>query len=395
MAHNFTRIGRMFILSAALAVIAALAACGASATPASQPAGAAPTTAAPAATAVPTQPQAATATAVPPTATAAPTKPPPPTATPRPTATPVPTPAPTTTPEPTATPTPEPVAQGPVLPATIVDATGNEVVVEDISRIVVLNGDITEVVFALGLGDNVVGVDTSATYPTEALALPKIGYQRSLSAEGILSMAPSVVIGNTLAGPPEVIEQVRSTGTSVVIVEPAISLAGAAAKIRNVAQALGVSDEGEEKAAGLEMEIAEVKAAAADAQDKPTAVFLYMRGLDSLFLAGQFDLSHELFEASGAIGGGGVLGVTERFIPLTAEALAAADPDCIVVFTSGLETVGGRDGLLKVPGVAQTAAGQEGCILDFDGQYIAGGGPRTGSALKELLAAFHPDLAIQ
>ena len=241
-----------------------------------------------------------------------------------------------------------------------------------------------------------VDISVSATYPVEALALPKIGYQRSLSAEGTLSMEPSVVIGNTLAGPPEVIEQVRSTGTSVVIVEPAISLAGAAAKIRNVAQALGVSDEGEEIAAGLEMEIAEVKATAADAQDKPTAVFLYMRGLDSLFLAGQFDLSHELFEASGAIGGGGgVLGVTERFIPLTAEALAAADPDCIVVFTSGLETVGGRDGLLKVPGVAQTAAGQEGCILDFDGQYIAGGGPRTGSALKELLAAFHPDLAIQ
>ena len=284
---------------------------------------------------------------------------------------------------------------GPVLPASIVDATGNEVVVEDISRIVVLNGDITEVVFALGLGDNVVGVDTSATYPPEALALPKIGYQRSLSAEGILSMEPSVVIENKLAGPPEVIEQVRSTGTAVVIVEPAVSLTGAASKIRNVAQALGVSDAGEEIAAGLEMEIAEVMAAAADAEGKPTAVFLYMRGLDSLFLAGQSDLSHELFEASGAIGGGGVLGVTQRFIPLTAEALAAADPDCIVVFTSGLETVGGREGLLTVPVVAQTAAGQEGCILDFDGQYIAGGGPRMGSALKELLAAFHPDLAIE
>ena len=394
MAHNSIRIGRMIILSAALAVIAALAACGASATPVSQPTGSAPTTVPPKATAVPAQPQAETATTVPPTATPVPTQSPLPTATPQPTATPVPASEPTPTPEPTATHTPEPVAEGPVLPVSIVDATGNEVVVGDISRIVVLNGDITEVVFALGLGDNVVGVDTSATYPAEALALPKIGYQRSLSAEGILSMEPSVVIGNTLAGPPEVIEQVRSTGTPVVIVEPAVSLAGAASKIRNVAQALGVSDAGEEIATGLEMEITEVKAAAANAEDKPTAVFLYMRGLDSLFLAGQFDLSHELFEASGAVGGGGVLGVTERFIPLTAEALAAADPDCIVVFTSGLETVGGREGLLKVPGVAQTAAGQEGCILDFDGQYIAGGGPRTGSALKELLAAFHPDLAI-
>ena len=111
-------------------------------------------------------------------------------------------------------------------------------------------------------------------------------------------------------------------------------------------------------------------------------------------MAGQFDLSHELFEASGAIGGGGVLGVTQRFIPLTTEALAAADPDCIVVFTSGLETVGRREGLLKVPGVAQTGSGQEGRILDFDGQYITDGGLRTRSALKELLAAFHPDLAI-
>ena len=361
--------------------------------PDSQPSVSATNTLAPAPTAAPTQPQMESATQIPATATSVPSETPTPTVAPEPTATPLPTPAPPT--EPVATDTPEPVAQGPVLPAAIIDATGNEVVVEDINRIVVLNGDVTEVVFALGLGDNVVGVDTSATYPAEALALPKIGYQRSLSAEGILSMEPSVVIGNTLAGPPEVIEQVRSTGTPVVIVEPAISLSAAASKIRSVGQALGVSDAGEEIATGLEMEIAEVKAAAADAEDKPTAVFLYMRGLDSLFLAGQFDLSHELFEASGAIGGGGVLGVTDRFIPLTAEALAAADPDCIVVFTSGLETVGGREGLLKVPGVAQTAAGQEGCILDFDGQYIAGGGPRTGSALKELLAAFHPDLAIE
>ena len=370
----------MFILVAALAVIAALAACGASSTPAPQPPGAAPTSL------PPTSPP----TSRPATSTPAPTRQLP-TNTPLPTATPTPTPQPT--PTHTAAPEPTPQPQGPALPATIVGADGFEVVVEDISRIVSLNGDITEVIFALGLGDNLAAVDTSATYPAEALALPKIGYQRGLSAEGILSMEPSVVIGNTLAGPPEVIEQIRATGTAVVILDPAVTLAGAAAKIRNVAQALGVSDVGEEIASGLEAEIEAVKALAAEAEDKPTAVFLYLRGLDSLFLAGQYDLSHELFEASGAIGGGGVLGVRERFIPLTAESLAAADPDCIVVFTSGLQSVGGQEGLLQIPGVAQTNAAEEGCILDFDGQYIAGGGPRTGMALQELLAAFHPDLA--
>ncbi len=375
MRHNLYGMARMSLLVLALAAIAAMAACGASATP--EPA---PTEA---------------AAAVRPTATSAPTEPPP-TATPRPT--PTATPAPTATPRPTPTntpvpntPTPEP--QGPALPVTMVDATGEEVTVEDISRIVVLNGDIAEVVFALGLGENVAAVDTSATYPPEAMALPKIGYQRSLSAEGILSMEPSLVIGNTLAGPPEVIDQIRATGTAVVILDPAVTLAGAAAKIRNVAQALGVSDAGEEIASGLEMQIEEVKEISAEAQDKPSAVFLYMRGLDSLFLAGQYDLSHELFEASGAIGAAEILGVRDRFIPLTAESLVAVNPDCIVVFSSGLQSVGGREGLLKIPGVAQTAAGEEGCILDFDGQYFAGGGPRTGLVLQELLAAFHPDLA--
>ncbi len=395
--------GSVLLLAVVLTVAATVAACGASATPVSAPVGVAPTAIPPAGTTAPTSPPPTvipSPTSVPQVATAVPTEPSVPTADTQPTpaateapatATPAPTPVPPTdTPVP-ETPTAEP--QGPSLPATIIDSSGDKVVVEDISRIVVLNGDITEVVFALGLGDNVVAVDTSATYPPEARELPKVGYQRGLSAEGILSMEPTVIIGNTLAGPVEVIEQLRSTGSTVVIVEPAVTLAGAAAKIRNVAQALGVPEAGEEIASRLEMEIEEVKEIAASAQDKPSAVFLYMRGLDTLFMAGQFDLSHELFEASGAIGAAETLGVTDRFIPLTAEALAAANPDCIVVFTSGLETVGGHEGLLKVPGVAQTAAGQEGCILDFDGQYFAGGGPRMGSVLQELLAAFHPSLA--
>ena len=81
------------------------------------------------------------------------------------------------------------------------------------SRIVSLNGDVTETIFALGLGGNLVGVDTSAPYPARRVArLPKIGYQRTLSAEGILSLRPTVVIGTAEAGPPEVIQQLRSAG---------------------------------------------------------------------------------------------------------------------------------------------------------------------------------------
>ena len=118
-----------------------------------------------------------------------------------------------------------------------------------------------------------------------------------------------------------------------------------------------------------------------------------MCGLDTLFLGGEGDLSHGLFDASGAVRGGAALGVTEIAIPLTAESLAAADPDSIVVLTRGLVSVGGREGIVTIPVVGETAAAKEGCILDFDDQYFGGGGPHMDQPLMELLRAFHPDLA--
>ena len=330
-------------------------------------------------TAAPTAPAASPTVA--PTATLAPTAVPAPTATPRPT--------PTVTPEPSPTPDPD----APRLPVEVTDAEGNPITVTDISRIVVLNGDFAEIVFALGLGDNVVGTDVSATYPPEAAARPKIGYQRSLSAEGILAIEPTVVIGSSSTGPPEVIAQIRATGVPVVILDAEPTLDGVTRKIRGIAAALGVPARGEALATELEAQISEVRALAADIEDKPSAVFLYMRGLDSLFMGGRGDLTHELFEASGAVSGGAAAGIRAPFVPLTAEALVAANPDCIIVFTSGLQTVGGINGLKALPGVAQTTAAAEGCILDFDGQYLAGGGPRTGQVLMDLFRAFHPDLA--
>ncbi len=378
------------LLAAGLISMVAAAACGESDSPTPTPRNPAQTPVSARETPTATQQSTPTAASTP---THIPTQSPTPTAIAAATPSPAPaaTPTPTAAPSPTAPPTSEPWS--PQLPSSITDAEGNEVMVTDISRIVVLNGDFAEVVFALGLGDNVVAVDVSATYPPSAAQLPKVGYQRSLSAEGILAMEPTVVIGSTRAGPPEVIEQVRSAGATVVILEAASTLDGAVRKIRDIAHVLGAPSSGETIATDLEAQISEVKTLAEQAEEQPTAVFLYLRGVDQLFMGGQGDLSHELFEAAGAVSGGAAAGIRAPFVPLTAEALVAANPDCLVVFTSGLETVGGRDGLTELPGVGQTIAAETGCILDFDGQYLVGGGPRTGQALMELFAAFHPDLA--
>jgi iron complex transport system substrate-binding protein len=279
----------------------------------------------------------------------------------------------------------------PVLPAKVKDKDGQEVTVSDVSRIVVLNGDLTEVVYALGLGENVVGVDTSATYPPEAKEKPKIGYQRSLNAEGILSLQPTVIIGSELAGPPPVIEQIRGAGVPVVLFKTVSSLDDVTRKINDVATALGVPNRGKLLADETKREIDEALALAAKAKSKPRVAFLYLRGSTTQVMAGKGSGGDVLITAAGGIDAGAEAGIVGSK-PLTPEALISAAPDVILVTTAGLQSVGGVDGLLQIPGVAQTPAGQQRRVVDFDDQYLIGFGPRAGKALKELIQALHPEL---
>ena len=355
----------------------------------------------PAPTGTTAAPTAAPATAAPtPTATPPPTAPPTPTATTAPTGAPTPTaiPAPTATATPTPTPSPTPTAapepaveETPVLPVTVTDAEGSEVVVEDVSRLVVLNGNITEVVFALGLGENVVGVDVTATYPPEAEDLPEVGVQIQLNAEGIIALQPSLVLGNTFAGPPEVLEQVRGAGIPVLILPDYDTLEDIGRKITGIATALGVPRRGEQLAAESAASVEEAMALVEGVERKPRVAFLYMRGTQFQLIGGVGSGATSLIEAAGGIDVGVEVGI-RGFMQITPEALVTANPEVILIFTSGLAALGGIEGLLEVPGVAQTEAGLRHAIVDFDGQYLFGYGPRSGAALAELIAAIHPEL---
>jgi iron complex transport system substrate-binding protein len=287
--------------------------------------------------------------------------------------------------------TPAPVASEPLLPVTVADKDGRRVTVTDVSRIIPLNGDIAEVVWALGLGEKVIATDTSATYPEAARSLPKIGYQRQLSAEGILSLRPSVIIGNENAGPPAVIEQLRGAGVPVVILANTTTPDGALTKIRAIAGALGVVERGERLAAQTKAEIEAAQALAAKASSTPRVAFLYVRGASTQQIGGRGTAADALIAAAGGVDAGARAGV-EGFKPLTPEALVAAQPDVLLLLTAGLESVGGVDGLLALPGVAQTPAGKNRRIVHFDDQYLLGMGPRVGQALMDLTKALHPEL---
>jgi iron complex transport system substrate-binding protein len=289
--------------------------------------------------------------------------------------------------------TPEATPPTATLPVTVTGADGNDVTVSDISRIIPLNGDIAEIVWALGLGGNVVGVDVSATYPAEETnKLPQIGYQRDLAAEGILSLEPTVIIGDQDAGPPEVIEQLKSAGVPVVIIEDSGTIDAPVEKINAVAEALGVAEAGEALAQKTQDEVDEAIALADEAAEHPRVLFLYVRGATTQMMAGAGTASNALIEAAGGIDAGAEAGVN-GYTPITAEAIVAAQPDVLVVLTAGLESVGGVDGLLQIPGIAETPAGQNKNVLDYDDLYFIGMTPRAGQALHDLVLGLHPELA--
>lgn len=285
-----------------------------------------------------------------------------------------------------------PTAPTPALPVTVTDNNGESVEVSDISRIIPLNGDIAEIVYDLGFQANVIGLDVSATYPEGWMeSVPSIGYQRSLSAEGILSLEPTLVIGNADAGPPEIIDQVKAAGVTVVIIEDGeISIDQPVAKILAVAAALGVPEAGAALAEKTQAEIDSATALAATATSAPRVLFLYVRGADVAMIGGVGTGADVMIEAAGGINAGADL---QGFVPMTPEALAAAAPDVLILLSAGLESVGGIDGLLELPGIAQTPAGENRAVLDYDDLYFLGLTPRTGEALTDLIYGLHPELA--
>ncbi|MEO0494492.1 MAG: ABC transporter substrate-binding protein [Actinomycetota bacterium] len=273
----------------------------------------------------------------------------------------------------------------PALPVTIVDHVGNEVTIESVDRIIPLDGTVAEVVFALGLGDNVVATDLSATYPPEADALPEIGYQRSLTAESIAQFAPTVLLATDIAGPEGTIDDLRRLGYPLVIVPNDASAAGPAEKIRAVATALGVPARGEALAGELDEAIAATRTTPGD--HAPVVVALYLRGESTQLVLGREAATDWLIEAAGGVNVADLLDIDET-APVSAEAILAVAPDIIIVPAAGLDSVGGIEGLMGVGGLGETPAGRNRAVITHDDQLLLGNGPRTGALLADLRSAF-------
>ena len=245
-------------------------------------------------------------------------------------------------------------------------------------RIVSLDGTVSEILYELGLESRLVGVDVTSTYPASLAKLPKVGHNRSIGAEGVLAQRPTLVLTTEKAGAKEpVLAQLRKAGVDVVVYKQEFSAAGAKQLIRDVASTCKVPSKGEALVKRMEADLAQVK----KVSGLPKVLFIYARGAGTMFVAGSGTPVQTMIELAG--GQNAATGFAD-FKPLTAEALVVANPDVILLFDTGLESLSGPGGLLGIPGIAQTQAGKNKRFITMDGHFLTGFTPRLGKALAEL-----------
>lgn len=241
-------------------------------------------------------------------------------------------------------------------------------------RIVSLATGVGETLVALGVGDRVVGRDETSEVP---VAADVVTQAHNVSAERVIALAPDLVIVDARTTPPEALQQIEASGARIIEVPEAWTLADMSPRIQAIAEAIGVD------AAPLLATLPSEGATSAS-PEAPRVAFLYLRGTSAVYLlGGQGSGADALIAAAGGVDAGAEAGL-EAFTPLTAEALVDLDPDVLLVMTGGLESVDGMEGLLALPGVAQTTAGRERRVIAVDDEVLLSYGPRTG-ALIELL----------
>lgn len=234
---------------------------------------------------------------------------------------------------------------------------------------------VTETLFALGEGARVVGVDSSSAAIAAARGVTQVGYVRALSAEGVLSLAPSLLIASHEAGPPPVLARLRQSGVRVLLLDEARSRASAIERVRRIAAAVGREAAGDRLRAQMDAELDAVRPTVSK-----RVLFVYARGA-TLNVAGRDNAADAMIALAGSRN---AITAYEGYRPLTAEALVQAQPEVLLFTERGLQSVGGVEGALRLPGVALCEAGRARAVIAMEDALLLSFGPRLGQAVASL-----------
>jgi iron complex transport system substrate-binding protein len=269
------------------------------------------------------------------------------------------------------------------------DASSRAVAIADTSRIVSIGGSITEILYALGLQQKIVAVDTTSLYPPAALQeKPNVGYMRQLSAEGVLALSPTLILALQGSGPKETIDILGQSKIPFVAVPDKFSGAGIIEKIRVVAQSAAASERGECLVRRVGDELATLDGMRAQIRKPLKVAFVLSLAGNRPMIAGR---------ATAADGIIGMAGATNAFADFDGyklvndEAIIAAKPEAVLVMQRGERSLS-ADTVFAQPALAMTPAAGRNAFVSMDGLFLLGFGPRTARAAHELAAHLYPNI---
>ena len=275
-------------------------------------------------------------------------------------------------------------------PLTVTDVNGDEVVIEDTSRVATLGGVFTETAYALGAQDQLVAVDASSFYPPEALEeKPNFGYYRFLSAEPVLAQEPSLIIGNEETGPAEVVQQLRDAGVPILLLPDNNDVQAARDLIDTLGRIFDKPAEAEALIEQLDADVAAAEELVARAESSPRVLFVLQPPDAPMLISGEVSAAGNMITLAG---GSHVFPGFPGYLPMTPEGIVESAPEVILTTEASVERLGGWDAVYEHPGIGQTPAADNDRIYAMEDLYLMGFGPRTGQAIADLALLLHPEL---
>ena len=256
-------------------------------------------------------------------------------------------------------------------------------------RIVCLSKHLTEMLFAIGKGHDIVACDLTSTYPDSAKLLTTVGYHRALNAEGIISVNPDLVIHSNDIGPANVIPQIEKAGLKVKVFGGANTYESAKLLLLELGKFFGAEAKADSVIKKMDADMQAVYAAQQQLKDSPTVMIIqYGQANNNFFvMSGRKGPGDKMIVlAGGRVAVYDAKGARQ----LSAEAVAKANPDIIIATDFGFDKMGGAENFKTLPGVGLTNAAKNNRIYRFEEHDIVYFGPRTGDNILKLMQLLHP-----
>jgi iron complex transport system substrate-binding protein len=253
-------------------------------------------------------------------------------------------------------------------------------------RIVAAGGVITEILYALGRQELLVGVDSTSLHPAEAMReKANVGYVRALSAEGVLSLRPTDLLAVDGAGPPDTVKLIAEAGVKVARISEDTTEAGVAARIRLIGRIADATDRAEALAARVEAGFAALKQQRDALAARKRVLFVLSLQNGRVMVGGARSSADAIIRLAGAVNAAETV---EGYKPLTDEGLIAAAPDVVLMMKHN-EHAASPEQVFGQAALSTTPAARTRSLVAMDGLYLLGFGPRTPEAARDLMAAVY------